>query len=122
MKNVPLEEVFEILKISYDGLDWREKEIFLDIACFQTDEMPRKYADYLWEARYLYPKSGVKVLINKSLIKIDSNGDFWIHDQLRDMGREIIQSKGDGRPERRTRLWDPEDGLKIVLQKQVMSY
>ncbi|KAH9725644.1 Disease resistance-like protein DSC1 [Citrus sinensis] len=34
LKYVPDQKIFEILKISYDGLQETEKKIFLDIACF----------------------------------------------------------------------------------------
>ena len=33
-ENIPHKDIQEILKISYDGLEKTEKDIFLDIACF----------------------------------------------------------------------------------------
>lgn len=121
LKRVPQKEVFEILRISYEGLDFREKEIFLDIACFR-EQMPSNFADHLWEARNLYPKCGVMALINKSLIKVLPNGQFWIHDQLQDMGREIVCSEGLGSLEKCSRVWNPDHALSVVLQKKVMNY
>ena len=33
-KNIPNEEIQKILKVSFEGLDKNEQDIFLDIACF----------------------------------------------------------------------------------------
>jgi hypothetical protein len=33
-KRIPCPDIQEILKISYDGLDQTQQDIFLDIACF----------------------------------------------------------------------------------------
>ena len=34
LKKLPSDEIQNVLKISYDGLDRMQKDIFLDIACF----------------------------------------------------------------------------------------
>lgn len=48
LKKEPHREVQEILRISYDTLECRHPEIFLDIACFfiGTDT---KFSRYMWE-------------------------------------------------------------------------
>ncbi|KAI4331455.1 hypothetical protein MLD38_029643 [Melastoma candidum] len=64
-----------------------EKQSFLDITCFDHYVMPRKYASYMWEACGLYPKCGLDVLQNRSLIKLlnvdddehDNEDNIWTH-------------------------------------------
>ena len=38
----------------------------------------------------LQPSTAIEVLINKSLIRIDDYDFMLIHDQLRDVGRDIV--------------------------------
>ncbi|KAI4312642.1 hypothetical protein MLD38_037445 [Melastoma candidum] len=64
------------------------------------------------------------VLQNRSLIKVLNVDDddswrvkdkYWMHDLIREMGREIVSSES---PSKRSRLWDPELALHIIRQKQ----
>ncbi|KAF3785325.1 TMV resistance protein [Nymphaea thermarum] len=81
-------EVHEKLRICYDRLNDDEKTIFLDIACLLISKSSED-AIYVWEDRKLSPHLVIKSLQNKSLIKI-TNGKFEMHDQIRDMGRQIV--------------------------------
>uniref|UniRef100_A0A7N2RA36 ADP-ribosyl cyclase/cyclic ADP-ribose hydrolase n=1 Tax=Quercus lobata TaxID=97700 RepID=A0A7N2RA36_QUELO len=93
--------IFNVLQISFDGLDHTEKEIFLHIACFfnhmnQDDVI--KFLGYLGPC----PRFGLAVLRDKSLIKLHEN-QLWMHDLLQDMGRHIVCDCQD--PGKRSRLW-----------------
>ena len=80
-KNIQQEEIQKILKISFIGLNKKEKEIFLDIACF----FKGFYKDYvvkILDACDLYPDFGIRRLIDKCLITIDKYGTLWMHDLL----------------------------------------
>ena len=72
MKKILKEDIQEILKVSYDGLEETEKETFLDIACFFKEW----YMDYvvdILDTCDLYPNFGIPILVNKSLKTIDQN-------------------------------------------------
>ncbi|KAL3714777.1 hypothetical protein ACJRO7_006645 [Eucalyptus globulus] len=117
MKEIPHEEVQRKLKISYDALGHETKQIFLDIACFFVN---KKITDamYMWEACDLFPEVEIDVLINKSLIKIVDHDRIWIHEQLRDLGREIVRQESIGKPGDRSRLWFLKMALNIVQAKK----
>ena len=92
MKKIPKEDVQEILKVSYDGLEETEKETFLDIACF----FKGWYMDYvvdILDACDLYPNFGIPILVNKSLITVDQNGKLSMHDLIQQMGKEVVQQE-----------------------------
>ncbi|KAL3736810.1 hypothetical protein ACJRO7_025699 [Eucalyptus globulus] len=116
LHSMPKQEVFVKLKISYDMLDDAQREIFLDIACFFIGK-DRLYPFYMWKASGYFPKIDLLVLTRMSLIKIEEDDRLWMHDQLRDFGREIIRLE-DSDPGKRSRLWMPDNALKVVQQKQ----
>ncbi|XP_039173678.1 disease resistance protein RUN1-like [Eucalyptus grandis] len=92
LKNQPHRDVQKILQISYDALDDGDKQIFLDIACFLIDQRS-EYAIYMWEDCGLYPNQGIEELKLRCLIKIDYNGFFKMHGQVRDLGRSIFRQR-----------------------------
>lgn len=63
---VPPGKVQETLKISYDGLDGKEKTMFLDTACFFVGEEKKCVVD-IWEACSFYHEIGLNVLIESPL-------------------------------------------------------
>ncbi|KAF3789584.1 SUPPRESSOR OF npr1-1 CONSTITUTIVE 1 protein [Nymphaea thermarum] len=70
----------------------------------------------MWKDCNFFPIIGIKVLLHKSLIKIAGREDeFEMHDQIRDMGRQIVLQ--DRSPGLRTRLWNNDD-IFDVLQHQ----
>ncbi|XP_056167210.1 disease resistance protein L6-like isoform X2 [Syzygium oleosum] len=114
---VPKQEVFNKLKISYDMLEHSQRDIFLDIACYFIGK-ERLHPYYMWKASNYFPKSEVIVLTRMSLIKIQENDTLWMHDQLRDLGREIIQREDVNIPGKRSRLWVPEIALDTVKMRE----
>ncbi|XP_039171223.1 disease resistance protein RPV1 [Eucalyptus grandis] len=117
---VPRQEVFNKLKISYDMLEHCQREIFLDIACYFIGR-ERLYPYYMWKASNYFPKSEVLVLARMSLIKIEKNDTLWMHDQLRDLGREIVQCEDVNFLGKRSRLWLPKIALDVVQMKEGTS-
>ncbi|GJR90018.1 Toll/interleukin-1 receptor domain-containing protein [Tanacetum coccineum] len=51
------------------------------------------------------PEIGIKVLIQKSLITIDSNERFGMHDLIQEMGHYIVRGEHPNNPEKHSRLW-----------------
>ncbi|XP_056165501.1 disease resistance protein RPV1-like [Syzygium oleosum] len=106
LKNQPHKDVQEILRISYDALEDGHKQIFLDIVCFFIGKRSevRKFAMYMWEDCGFYPSQGIEELKLRCLIKIGDDGEFMVHDQLRDLGRSIFCQ---GQPlDKRCGPWD----------------
>ncbi|XP_039029277.1 disease resistance protein RPV1-like [Hibiscus syriacus] len=102
-------EIIDRLRISYDGLEEREKNIFLDIACFFNEE-PKDFVMKVLDGCEFFPDIGIDVLVKKSLIKIDEvNQYFWMHDLLQEMGRKIVKEKCIEEPGKRCRLWEECD-------------
>ncbi|XP_042964441.1 disease resistance protein RUN1-like [Carya illinoinensis] len=106
-KRIPHNDIHEKLRISYDGLEESEKNIFLDIACFFTGE-EEGYVTKVLDSSGFFPKCGIKVLVDKSLITIES-GRLIMHDLLKDMDKEIVRQESPEEPEKRSRLWFHED-------------
>ncbi|GKE85538.1 Toll/interleukin-1 receptor domain-containing protein, partial [Tanacetum coccineum] len=92
-------EIVDKLKISYDGLKPVEKELFLDIACFFRGKFKWDTMKIL-DACGFHPEIGIKVLIQKSLITIDSYGRFGMHDLIQEMGHYIVRREHPNNPER----------------------
>ncbi|GAY56985.1 hypothetical protein CUMW_175920 [Citrus unshiu] len=104
--------ILEVLKISYDGLDDKEKNIFLDVACFFQGEHVNPIMKF-FNASGFYPEIGISVLVDKSLIAIDSHKKITMHDLLQELGREIVRQESIN-PENRSRLWHHEDIYEVL--------
>ncbi|KAF8024667.1 hypothetical protein BT93_F1751 [Corymbia citriodora subsp. variegata] len=115
LKKKPPGEVQSKLKISYDALEDEQKEIFLDIACFSIGK-EIKFTIYMWKDCGFYPSLGIKELKLRCLIKIGDDGKLMMHDQLRDLGRSIVQQEGP--LERRSRLWAYEEAFGVIMGKE----
>jgi hypothetical protein len=117
-EKIPNKEIQEILKISYEGLDETEQDIFLDIACF----FKGRNIDYvvnMLDACNLYPDSGIPRLVDKCLITVDRWDKLSMHDLLQQMGREIVRQESPKVPGKRTRLWCYEDALEVLTENTV---
>ncbi|KAI6705478.1 hypothetical protein NL676_008440 [Syzygium grande] len=118
LREIPHEKVQDKLKISYNVLSHEQKKIFLDIACLFVDE-DKTDAFYMWKDCRFFPDYSIQVLVCMSLIKITDDNKFWMHDQLRDLGRKIVL--GDTRPMDRikqSRLWDCETANTIIRTEE----
>ncbi|KAH9726256.1 hypothetical protein KPL70_008196 [Citrus sinensis] len=110
--------ILEVLKISYDGLDDKEKNIFLDVACFFQGEGVDLVMKF-FNASGFYPEIGISVLIDKSLIVIDSYSKITMHDLLQKLGREVVRQESIN-PENRSRLWHHEDTYEVLTHNTVI--
>ena len=115
-KNIPNKEIQNMLKVSFEGLDKNEQDIFLDIACFFKGLFKNDVVDIL-VACNLYPDSGISKLIDKCLISVVFD-KLWMHDLLQQMGREIVQQESNV-VGKRTRLWCYDDALEVLTENTV---
>jgi adenylylsulfate kinase-like enzyme len=108
------EMLWKTLRISYDRLIKIEQDMFLDIACFFTGLKKSTFCRVYWNANgLLSPMLRLQNLKDKSLIKWAEDGILYMHEQLRDMGRNIAMEVPMSRF-----IWKPN----ISLQKnQVRS-
>ncbi|XP_043698617.1 disease resistance protein L6-like [Telopea speciosissima] len=111
--NTPHKTVQEKLRISYDGLDHDEQQMFLDIACFFIGKK-KNIPFYIWKGCDFFPELGIEILCQKSLVKIDEKNELWMHDQLRDLGREIVRQENHEEVEGRSRLWSKKDVVEVL--------
>ncbi|CAI8608373.1 unnamed protein product [Vicia faba] len=109
----------DVLKISYDGLDEQEKCIFLDIACFFLQmEMKRGDVIDILRGCGFRGEIAMTILVQKCLIKIKHDNTLWMHDQIRDMGRQIVMDENHVDPGMRSRLWDRAEIMSVLKSKK----
>ncbi|KAG2667992.1 hypothetical protein I3760_15G139300 [Carya illinoinensis] len=118
---IPKKDIYEKLKISYDGLDDDgTKNIFLDIACFFKG-CKREYVTHILDGCGFNAYAGIKKLNDKCLITIEVDDELWMHDLLEDMGKEIVRQESPKEPGKRSRLWFRED-VREVLEKNKVRF
>jgi len=121
LKCIPHDQVQKKLKISFDGLkDVTEKQIFLDIACFFIGK-DRNDVIQILNGCGFFADIGIKVLVERSLVTVDNRNKLRMHDLLRDMGRQIIKEESPFDPEKRSRLWQPEEVFDILSKHKVIT-
>ncbi|XP_054817783.1 TMV resistance protein N-like [Prosopis cineraria] len=121
-KKVPPNDMLKILKVSYDGLDDKEKTIFLDVACF-FNGMAKDYVIQILETfdDDLHPKFGIKVLTEKSLLVINHEGHLWVHDILQDMGKYIVLQESPNDASKRSRILSLKDANDILKRNKSLQ-
>lgn len=112
----PEKEIQDTLKISFDGLDDDTKDIFLDVACFFKGRQKHKVVRIL-DSCGLSGDNGIRLLEQKSLICIDSNGCIDMHNLLEQMGRDIDRQMHPDAPMKRSRLWQADEISDILMDK-----
>eukprot|EP01018_Ginkgo_biloba_P012382 Gb_26309 [translate_table: standard] len=98
-----------ILKVSYDQLRGKEKEIFLDIAIYfhgeNLDMLRRIWTEEEDEDSFLVHEA---ILERKYMVKLEENR-LRMHSVLRDLGRRIVDEESEVNPGRRSRIWRASD-------------
>ena len=114
IKQNPPSDILEALKISFDGLEESEKNLFLDIACFFNREY---YKTNILQALHDQLDRDIDILLKKSLITI-SWGYLQMHDLLQNLGRKIVcrESIEAGR---RSRVWCIKDVFHVLKENTV---
>ncbi|KAK4268032.1 hypothetical protein QN277_024738 [Acacia crassicarpa] len=108
----PNDEIQKVLRMSYDGLDYKEKQIFLDIACFLKGER-EEFVEELLESYEFYPTVGIQTLKDKALI-VTTSKKIEMHDLIQEMGYQIVREENVKEPGKRSRLWDPSEIYNVL--------
>ena len=118
LQKFPNMEIHNVLKLSYDGLDYSQKEIFLDIACFLRGKQ-RDHVTSILEAFDFPAASGIEVLLDKALITISGGIQIEMHDLIQEMGWKIVHQEHIKDPGRRSRLWKHEEVHDVLKYNKV---
>ncbi|CAL0328861.1 unnamed protein product [Lupinus luteus] len=112
IKQVPPDEIWKTLRVSYDELEDAEKDMFLDIAFFFVGqlELEQKLKDCGHR-----PTIGLSLLSEKSLVTC-RNGTSEMHDLLQEMGKKVVFQESPNDASRRSRLCSLEE-VNQVLRK-----
>ncbi|KAF8028126.1 hypothetical protein BT93_E0898 [Corymbia citriodora subsp. variegata] len=112
LSRIPNKTINDVLKISYDGLEENEKEIFLHISCFFKG----------WDSEYIKKvlkgcnfeiAIGLEILIERSLIRIEYDR-LQMHDLIQLMGMDIVNQECRDDSSRRSKLWLYDDVLDVL--------
>ncbi|XP_043687770.1 disease resistance protein RUN1-like [Telopea speciosissima] len=114
LRKIPNGQILETLEISYNALDDFDRIIFLDISCFFIGK-DKNYVITILDACGLGGEAGIKLLTERSLVAIDDDNNLYMHDLIRDMGREIVRKQSPQKPGGRSRLWDTNDAIDVLI-------
>ncbi|XP_058750330.1 disease resistance protein RPV1-like [Vicia villosa] len=113
LKEIPNTEIDLILSWSYHELDDKEKNIFLDIALFFKGYKRDMITKILNECGF-YAEIGIRHLLDKALIRVDSNECIQMHDLIQEMGKQVVREQSPKNPGQRTRLFDPMEVCDVL--------
>ncbi|CAJ2676029.1 unnamed protein product [Trifolium pratense] len=116
LDKLPENDIFKVLKLSYEGLDEEQKDIFLDIACFFRGHLVNVVAQTL-DICGFSAHIGMEVLKDRALISI-SEGRIVMHDLIQEMGHEIIRQQCVTDPGKRSRLWKHEEIYQVLKKNK----
>ncbi|CAN6896201.1 unnamed protein product [Brassica oleracea] len=108
-REAPLEKTMVDLKSSYDGLDELGKAAFLHVACLFNGEPVRRVRKLIGQG-----KAGMRVLKEKSLIKVSSDRRITMHRLLEQMGKHIVRQESNNNPSQQRILWHHDDILRVL--------
>ncbi|XP_060214978.1 TMV resistance protein N-like isoform X2 [Lycium barbarum] len=119
LKDTGNKDVIEQLRLSLDELTPKDKNIFLDIACFFRGRR-EDYVKEILKSFGLDPEVGIDVLAKRSLLYI-SEGRIEMHDLIEQMGQQVARDGEQDMPWNHTRLWHEKDIKTVFFANQAKS-
>ncbi|KAI5311985.1 hypothetical protein L3X38_041158 [Prunus dulcis] len=112
LNKIPDPDIFDSLKVSYDGLKEMEKKIFLHVACLYRGMDKERVIQVLDCILDISSHILIDILIEKSLLTIEK-GHFHtniveMHDLIQEMARRIVHEESP-KPGKRSLLWHHSD-------------
>ncbi|MED6110796.1 hypothetical protein PIB30_046127 [Stylosanthes scabra] len=120
LKAHPDRKIFQVLKMSYDGLDEFERNIFLDIAFFFKGECIYDVIRFLDSCGF-YPEIEISNLERKALIIISLDNRLKMHDLIQQMGWEVVRQESNNDASKLTRINRPEDFDNLLENSEVKN-
>jgi hypothetical protein len=121
LRESPNKDIMDVLRLSFEGLEKLEKEIFLDIACF-FNRRNEDYVKNVLNCRGFHADIGLRVLVDKSLLSISEEDNIIkMHNLLLDMGRKIVEENSSQESRKWSRVWLHEQFHNVML-KNVVNY
>ncbi|KAF8028642.1 hypothetical protein BT93_E1321 [Corymbia citriodora subsp. variegata] len=114
----PHEDVQRKLMISIKALNEDQRKIFLDVACFFIG-FDKRIVIHMWESCEFLPHQSLGILQQRSLIKIKEDNLLWMHDWLRDIGRQFIRHGSGKKPEKQQWVWNHTQTLEVLQKIQL---
>jgi len=118
LKEIPNAEIDRIMRWSYNELDDKEKNIFLDIACFFKGLERDRMTKILNQCGF-FADIGIRNLLDKALIRVDFKNCIQMHDLIQEMGKQVVHEESLKNPEQRSRLWDPKEVYDVLKNNRV---
>ncbi|KAG6679401.1 hypothetical protein I3842_14G129700 [Carya illinoinensis] len=114
LKAIPDPKIMDVLRISFDGLQELQKELFLDMVCLFQGQHRVNYKFYEMLESFGHYRIDIDVLVEKSLISKSEYGWLSMHDLLKEMGQEIVRRECPQEPGLRSRLFRLEDLYQVL--------
>uniref|UniRef100_A0A0A0LFS4 TIR domain-containing protein n=1 Tax=Cucumis sativus TaxID=3659 RepID=A0A0A0LFS4_CUCSA len=105
-------DIKDVLQLSFDGLEDKIKDIFLDISCLFVGE-EYKCAKKMLSACHLNIDFGIMILMDLSLITVEMDR-VQMHELIQQMGRSIVHNES-SEPGKRSRLWLEHDIWEVFV-------
>ncbi|XP_056864646.1 disease resistance protein RML1A-like [Raphanus sativus] len=105
-------KIEDVLRVGYDKLSKKHQVIFLHIACFFNNENVDHVTAMLADGNLDFT-NGLKILADKSLVHISTDGKIVMHYLLQQMGREEVV-KHSNEPGKRHFLVEAQDILNVL--------
>jgi len=122
LEKIPVGEIQQKLRISYDSLNNdMEKDIFLDVCCFFIGK-DIGYVTEILNGCGLCADIGIRVLVERGLIKVEKNNKLGMDPLVREMGREIIRENSRKEPRNHSRLWFENDVVEVLTKNTVSTF
>ncbi|XP_031372515.1 TMV resistance protein N-like isoform X1 [Punica granatum] len=110
LEKIPYHGIHDKLMLSYEALDSETRQIFLDIALFFVG-MEKASPVYMWDACDFFPEMQLEILGFMCLLKTVDRDKFWMHELVRDLGKELVRRND-------SRLWMYQEVLDMLKTEE----
>ncbi|CAN1784456.1 Disease resistance protein L6 [Linum perenne] len=77
---------------------------------FQFEDVLGKLDSFSVDSRFF--------ITTRSLLRINEDKQFWMHEHVRDLGRAIVRAENNQNPYKRSRIWSNRDAIDMLENKE----